>query len=99
MLGFSKAILKSLGYSIGYVVLSILMMALSTLISREIVLGISDCSGMRCLGEGFLTIIMGISFGLLTSTIIMFLIYLKLEIRYEIRGETEQRDDKRNEKD
>lgn len=99
MMSFGKVIFKSVGYGIGYIVLSILMIALSTLISREIVLGISDCNGMRCLGEGFLIIIMGISFGLLASTVMMFLVYLRLEIRYEIRSEAEQIDGEQDKKD
>ncbi len=97
MVRVNRIIFKSAGYIIVYIVLSVLMIALSILVSREVVLGISDCNGMGCLGEGFLIIIIGIVSGLITSTIMIFLVYLRLEIRYEIREKVSIVDDKQSE--
>ncbi|MEQ8675773.1 MAG: hypothetical protein RLP44_05560 [Aggregatilineales bacterium] len=98
MLNFSEIVFKSIGYTIAYIMLSIVMVALSTLITREIVLSISDCNGMGCLGEGFLIIIIGILSGLVVSTVMMFLVYLRLEIHYEIRQVAQEVDEEQSER-
>ena len=98
VLNFSEIVFKSIGYTIAYIMLSIVMVALSTLITREIVLSISDCNGMGCLGEGFLIIIIGILSGLVVSTVMMFLVYLRLEIHYEIRQVAQEVDEEQSER-
>ena len=80
---FSKFIFKSVSYAIAYFVLTAVSIALSIVITREVILSISDCSGLGCFGEGVLILVTGFLIGLIISTIVMFVIHLRLEINWK----------------
>jgi hypothetical protein len=79
MIEYGKFLTRFVVYAIAYIALSIVSIGICIVITRGLILSISDCNGMECFGKGVLMLIFGALLGLIISTIAMFFLFLRLE--------------------